>query len=149
MLDKAVSFRTSTGRDAEHFVAELGANLQPRESDLQLMLERQKARILERTAAGLDVDGNPWEPYKPRYAKFRTSKGRKTSPVTLLFTGRMLQAITVVIRNATECALGIYASDVTDRARGNQARRRFFGASTVELRLIAEDLLSSIRSRLK
>lgn len=49
-----------------------------------------KARVLARTAAGVDFESKPFEPYSPRYALFRKEQGHPTNKVNLFFTGSML-----------------------------------------------------------
>jgi hypothetical protein len=54
----------------------------------------QRERIIRRTKAGRDVDGRPFAPYSPSYAKQLAAEGMSTTP-DLEVSGRMLQAITV------------------------------------------------------
>lgn len=51
--------------------------------------------LRRRVEAGKGIKDNPMKPYTPGYAKYRASKGRKTKPRTLTFTGTMLGAIHV------------------------------------------------------
>ena len=48
-----------------------------------------------RVQKGKGLDDKPMKAYSPGYAKFRASKGRKTKPRDLTFTGTMLGAIHV------------------------------------------------------
>lgn len=58
-----ILFRTSSGGDPVHYVLTLSGALEIRASDLRFAAERQRTRILERTARGLDVDEKPFAPY--------------------------------------------------------------------------------------
>jgi len=50
--------------------------------------------ILNRTAKGIDYEGQEFMPYTPSYARFRELSGRQTHPVNLYFSGHMLSAMT-------------------------------------------------------
>lgn len=58
-----ILFRASGGGDPVHYVLDLTGALEVRASDLRYAAERQRSRILERTAKGLDVDDKPFAPY--------------------------------------------------------------------------------------
>ena len=103
----------------------------------------EATRIVLRTQAGKDVDGAAFAPYSKAYAKVRQKKGRKTSPVDLLFTGKMLAAIQTRIRRfAQGVEATIYFSNPQEAAKaaGNQRLRPFFGLSDEQVGRITKKM---------
>jgi hypothetical protein len=88
------TFTSTTGADPVTAVHNLMTAALPTEGDLLYALQRQRTRILKRTADGVDVDGASFEPYSPNYAKSKAKFGRSG---TVDLRGRnapnMLQAI--------------------------------------------------------
>lgn len=114
-------------------------------SRLPQVLADEAARIVTRTRKGVDVDGNPFADYTPRYAKSRRRKGRKVSPVDLTFSGDMLNAITTEVREEPGKTVGtIFFNSAREagKARGNQEKRRFFGLSDEQVERIKKRLQS-------
>ena len=96
------------------------------------------ARILERTASGKDIGGEPFRPYSKEWKKRRREKGRPTAVVDLRFEGRMLDDI----RYSAESDRGLVRIHFSGTEEGRKAyyhneagagkgkvKRRFFGLS--------------------
>ncbi len=64
--------------------------------DWQAAGQLLRERIVRRTIAGLDVQGQAFAPYSPRYAKQRQQAGMDTATVTLQVSGEMLRGIQVI-----------------------------------------------------
>ena len=98
-------------------------------------IERQLVKIAaqvrldinERTQKGKNEDGGSFKRYSPAYKKYKTKKGRPSSPVNLTFTGDMLKSSRVhKIMDGVE----IYFPDNAERNKGkwNEDKGRpFFG----------------------
>jgi hypothetical protein len=135
----------------------LQAALVPAESALLYALERQKTRILLRTAAGVDADGAPFVPYSAAYAKAK-SKYRDASVVDL--RGRnapnMLMDIHSEITGPGEMALRFYSerdamlAEVHDQGEGRMPRRHFFDVDSggADLAAMEDDIGRAIESQL-
>ena len=103
----------------------------------------EATRIVQRTQSGKDVNDQAFAPYSKAYAKVRQKKGRKTSPVDLLFTGKMLAAIQTRIRRfAQGIEATIYFSSPQEAAKaaGNQRLRPFFGLSDEQVGRITKKM---------
>ena len=90
------------------------------------------AQIIIRTQAGVDVHGQPFAPYTPKYAKKRLKAGRNVSPVDLTFNGTMLASMqqgTVRTPTGAESTISFGSAREAAKAAGNQERREFFGLS--------------------
>jgi hypothetical protein len=142
---------------AEH-IRQIQLALVPAESALLYALERQKTRILQRTAAGVDADGNAFTPYSAAYAK-RKSKYRDPSTVDL--RGRnaphMLQDIHSEITGPNEIALRIYSERDAVIARahnegdGRMPRRHWFDVDEAgqDIAAMEQDIGQAIEANLK
>lgn len=115
--------------------------------------------ILDRTGKGEDVEGNPFEPYSPKYKLFREKSGRRTDIVNLIFYGSMLSSMT---HKATRDKVEIFfmntygktpsgkSSKVSNPAKAfflNQDRE-FFAVSESEEEHIREMIQNHIRERM-
>lgn len=60
------NLRTSRGEPAADAILRLRASIKPDAADLLYAGQRQKARIIERTESGVDVDGNAFAPYSTK-----------------------------------------------------------------------------------
>lgn len=212
------SLRTSRGESAADSILRLRKSIKPEAADLLYAGQRQKARIIERTESGTDVDGNTFQPYSTRgpyyyypsghlgtsrgalktrkaavrrllkvtgevstyrgeylggssvggvatrnglgirfesYADFKESLGRAGVDLTGPRAPHMLQAITVLngVRD-DELLIGVYG-EAAARAQGNNdgtrysPRRRWFGASTLDIREMVKDVYARVTARLK
>jgi phage gpG-like protein len=113
------------------------------EKAFEPILQDETTRMVQRIQSGKDVDGNPFTPYTPEYEKFKSAKGRKTSPVDLTFTGNMLNAITSKVEKFADKIVGtIFFNSAREaaKARGNQDKRPFFGLSEEQVQRITEKL---------
>lgn len=73
-------FKTASGGDPATYVLSLAGAMKPTEADALYAAQRQRTRIVERTLRGVDVNGNPFEPYStdgPYY--YYPNGGRKTT----------------------------------------------------------------------
>lgn len=87
---------------------------------LQLGMQT-KINILNRTAAGKDVNNNLFIPYSHNYKLFRKKHGHPTDKVNLFFKGEMLGSTSV---KAAGDKVIIYFSDQT---QSEKARRHHYG----------------------
>lgn len=108
---------------------------------------RQITRIRTRTGQGMDVDQQPFTPYSKPYAKLRGKRGRKTIPVDLTMSGRMLGSMQAEVQSpksfsitVTDADAAVYGKAINDGA-GNQPERRFFDTSDPELVEMQKDLI--------
>ena len=62
----AWTLRTSSGTDPSQALLKLRKNAQPTQGDVLYAGQRQRTRILERTAKGIDVDESPFAPYSDK-----------------------------------------------------------------------------------
>jgi len=125
-------------RDPLAIVVSIERAAQVIESDLALAGDLMRSVILDKTARGVDVDGNAFAPYAPSYAKKRTKSGRTAAPVNLLWSGRMLQSLRVVTSVAlNEVALVIYGAGAVRAEAHNLSGRhlpqRHWHADAVQL----------------
>lgn len=107
------------------------------------VLSDEATQIELRTLRGVDVNGNTFAPYEPKYAKKRGDEGRRVSPPNLLVTGNMLNAITTKVVRTLETVLGTIFFNSTQealKARGNQQKRRFFGLSEEQVKRLTDKL---------
>ena len=143
------TFTGPGGSDPQEFILK-ALQVQPTPEAMHYAGAREITRIRQRTAQGTDVDGQPFAPYSPRYAKQRVAKGRNAAPVDLLMSGRMLTSMQVEIVSPTSFAISVTDADaqVYGRAHndgaGHMPRRRFFDTSKTELDEMARDLGSLI-----
>lgn len=75
----AVELTVTSGRDPERVFLDLAAGLEPSAGDLALVGQLIRADIREKTAAGLDVDGASFAPYKtdrPYYYNASSAGGK-------------------------------------------------------------------------
>ena len=144
----------SFDRDPLAIVLTAERAMQVTEVDLQLAAELQRSTILQRTAQGVDVDGAPFAPYAESYAKKRTKGGRNASPVTLLWSGRMLQSLRIVVAVAlNEVALVIYGEEAVRAGAhdsgvpGRLPKRHWLGATVADVERIAKLLEQLVSKR--
>ncbi|MBI5562753.1 MAG: hypothetical protein HY894_07895 [Deltaproteobacteria bacterium] len=113
-----------------------------------------KNRIIERTGAGVDAEGMPFEPYSASYGKRRERLG-KGSRVTLRFTGEMLDAMTA---SAQEGAgrIGFKTASAKAKAAYNRTgagkrriRRGFFAPGAADRVWIAKTIGAGVADVLK
>jgi len=136
------------------------------EGDVLYALQRQRSRILKRTAAGVDVDGNPFQAYTQAYAKQKAKYGRGD---TVDLRGRnapnMLQAMVVTSGSltddgdsdtqATDGVIGFYddrsamLAEIHNEGEGHQPARRFFATSDGELDAMHDDIGQRIDMRIR
>ena len=80
MPDDGATFKTRTGKDPVQYWLDIVSAVKPTAADAHYALEMQKSRILTRTAAGVDVDGQPFAPYNStRPVYWHPGAGSKTS----------------------------------------------------------------------
>lgn len=89
-------------------------NPEIRDPALQELGDYLVSTIVAKTGQGNDYQGNPFAPYSEIYAEYREEEGRNTEPVDLLFTGKMLNALTATVND--EGSILIYF-DVAERGQ--------------------------------
>jgi hypothetical protein len=148
-----MSSSASFDRDPLAVVVTLEHAAQVTEVDLELAGEMMRSTILEKTARGVDVDGTPFAPYAPAYAKKRTKSGRNAK-VDLLWSGKMLQALRIVVNRAlNEVALVIYGEESVRAGAhdsgvpGRLPRRHWLGATVADTERIAKLLERLVSKR--
>ena len=112
------------------------------ERETQRAVSDETTALIMRTRRGVDVEGRGFAPYSESYADYKAEKGRNRTP-DLTFTGKMLAAITHRIeRRATELLGEVFFNSTAEaqKARFNQATRRFFGFSKEQVGRIVERL---------
>ena len=147
-MPSAFSFTGPNGESPSATITRLTASILPTSEAMLYAGSRQITRIRERTALGNDVNGSPFAPYSPAYAKARGKSGRNVSPVDLLKSGRMLTSMRVETQGSEEFAITVqdaeaaaYGQAINDGA-GHQPQRRFFDTSQAELDAMMNDLVS-------
>jgi hypothetical protein len=101
--EMTATFRGPSDSDPIAAIRTLRVAVQPTEGDMLYALERQRTRILQRTAAGMDVNGAAFTPYSAGYAKQKSRYGRGG---TVDLRGRnapnMLQAMVTTSGSTTD-----------------------------------------------
>jgi hypothetical protein len=72
----SATFKTPTGGDPSEFILRVARDAQVTEGHVIYAAQRQRTRILERTLNGVDVDGNPFEPYSTNGPYYYYPNGR-------------------------------------------------------------------------
>ena len=91
--------------------------------------------IKQRTARGINADGNSFPPYTEVYKTFRQNAGRQTQYPDLNFSGQMLSNITQ--RSQPTQAIIYFANKFQNvKALGNQKKRKFFAIGAREIQPI-------------
>jgi hypothetical protein len=70
------SFKTSAGKDPATYILDLAGAVAPTEADVLYAAGRQRERIVDRTYRGVDVNGNPFEPYSRNGPYYYYPNGR-------------------------------------------------------------------------
>ena len=70
------TFRTTSGGTPVDLILKLRKAAQPTEGDLLYAGQRQRTRILDRTARGVDADGHPFAPYSENGPYYYYPNGR-------------------------------------------------------------------------
>lgn len=126
--------------------------LVPKKINLALLKTAQKGVTIlkKRTAKGVGFDEKPFADYSAKYALFRKSRGRKTSPVDLNFSGRMLGSI-AARRSGNNLAL-IYFTRATESKKAamiqnnDKKPRLFWGFSDPEKKQLSNAFKKYIKS---
>lgn len=70
------TFKTARGGDPASYIVQLAGQFFPNNGDMLYAAQRQKTRIVERTYRGVDVNGNPFEPYSTNGPYYYYPNGR-------------------------------------------------------------------------
>jgi hypothetical protein len=97
-----VTFTATAGADPVTHAHALVTAALPTEGDLLYALQRQRTRILKRTAAGVDADGASFAAYSPGYAKKKSAYGRSGVDLRGRNAPNMLQAIVATSGSLTD-----------------------------------------------
>lgn len=87
--------------------------------------------ILDRTERGIGYTG-AFDSYSAKYALFRKAAGRKTSPVDLNFSGKMLGAMAATKERKGVAKIYFTRASEAAKASGNNRKRPFFGFNRQE-----------------
>ena len=159
------TFTGPGGADPVAAIRALRAAATATEGDLLYALQRQRTRILKRTAAGVDADGAAFAPYSLRYAKRKAAYGRTGVDLRGRNAPNMLQAIVTTAGGLTdtgdsdqpahEGSIAFYderaalLAQVHNEGEGHQPRRHFFAASDEEIAEMENDIGTRIEVRLR
>jgi 3-hydroxyacyl-CoA dehydrogenase len=122
------------------------AKFKEAEARFERAVDDEVTRMVARTRAGKDINGQAFAPYSKGYAKAREKRGRKASPVDLTFSGKMLSAVTTKTERTSEkTSVTVFFNSVKEalKARGNQAKRFFFGFSEEQKERIRKKIVGS------
>jgi hypothetical protein len=147
-MSRSVSFRTARGEDPQARLLAIRRAIEPRDADLLYAGQRQRARILERTARGIDVDGRPFAPYSTRGPYYyRPSRGAAVAAALghdirgeewterqKAAAKRFLRRITTKSERGAPGAPRLSRTGRTIRFESYAAFKRWLGRSTVDLR---------------
>lgn len=105
----------------------------------KIILQKIRLHILKRTAAGKDTYDNAFKPYKPAYAK------KKSSKVNLRYTGHMLNDLKVI----NEDTMGLSDSFAIAKAKGNaNYGRQFMGNITnAQYKIIQNEIYKQLSNQ--
>jgi hypothetical protein len=70
------TFKAPGGKDPQRFILDLAGKAKPTEGDAMYAAQRQRTRILERTARGVDVDEQPFAEYSKNGPYYYYPNGR-------------------------------------------------------------------------
>jgi hypothetical protein len=164
------TFTGPGGSDPVAAIRALRAAANATEGDLLYALQRQRSRILKRTAAGVDADGAAFAPYSLRYAKKKAAYGRTGVDLRGRNAPNMLQAIVTTAGGlsssdestggdsdapAHEGSIAFYderaalLAQVHNEGEGRQPRRHFFAASDEDVLEMERDIGERIEVRLR
>ena len=93
--------------------------------------------IQDRTAKGVDIDGQRFKPYSEKYAFFRAKKGRTPVNVDLNFTGQMLGDMSQKA-NSKRAVIYFLRGSEAKKAFHNNKTRAFFGFNRLEEKQLAK-----------
>jgi hypothetical protein len=99
--------------------------------------------MLKRVDSGSGLKG-VFRAYHPKYAMFRSSKGRSASKVNLQFTGRMLANVSLTSISPSKAVIGFSSETERRKAIANQKRRPWFGVNNSEQNLITSRFIFEI-----
>lgn len=71
-----VTFTAPGGKDPQRYILDLAAKAKPTEGDALFAAQRQRTRILDRTARGVDVDEQPFAEYSKNGPYYYYPNGR-------------------------------------------------------------------------
>lgn len=110
--------------------------------NLEVALQEAATEIVERTRRQEPVNGGKFAKLSDKYAKYKQRKGRHGVP-DLTFSGSMLRAIQTKVEETINGLLGTIffgSTAESEKARGNQKFRKFFGLSRRQQTKIDETL---------
>lgn len=93
--------------------------------------------IQDRTAKGVDMNRQRFEPYSEKYALFRAKKGRTPVNVDLNFTGQMLGDMSLKA-NSKRAVIYFLRGSEAKKAVHNNKTRPFFGFNRAEEKQLAK-----------
>lgn len=138
--------------DFEQMIDDVYAAIDIIQADLDECADLLVFRITDRTRRGEDIYGLPFDAYATKTKQSRRKRGRRTSPVTLQDTGRMLASMRG--RADGDVALVYFASRTEgrkaawlDEGTRHMPERRFMDATPADLDACGDVLLDRIIGR--
>jgi len=111
-----------------------------------------KNKIVKRTRSGVDSNGTPFEPYSKGYKSYRRKHNRKSSPVTLTYTGNMLNSA-IASRSGSRTKIHLPQASENKKAgwhhfgKGNNPVRRFFELSEQNIDFLMNSIVNAFKRR--
>lgn len=116
------------------------------------------AKIKTNVAGGKTFDGKSLGRYSASYAKKRAASGRRTSPVTLNWTGSMMRSLSyegkktgnrfvaeIFFRPVSSIGPDGQAASAPEKARNIMRKRKFFGMSKKQF----SDIIKNMKNAMK
>ncbi|MFN3323420.1 MAG: hypothetical protein ACK5AZ_07990 [Bryobacteraceae bacterium] len=138
-----VGFRSTRGGDPVERILKIRKAIKPTEGDLLYAGQRQRTRILDRTARGVDVDEHPFKPYSEKgpfyyYPNGRVGNSRFTDKQLKDAARRLFRKLTPGLTRK-ERAKGVEGIRLTRTGRGlvfdsYAAFKKWLGRAGVDLR---------------
>lgn len=104
-------------------------------------------KIKRGVARGRGLNGTPFAPYDPAYAKIRAKRGRSIAPVDLNFTGRMLGAMQGSLARRGIAKVSFTSVAQSRKAYFTDQRRPWFGVDRDGRREVKQTVLRHFRGR--
>lgn len=141
-MSSEAKFRTASGGDPVAHVLKIRGALQPTKEDLLYAGQRQRTRILERTARGVDADEHPFKPYSANGPFYFNPNGRLSSEAREKVSEksqkgaarRFLNKITTKEERKKDGAPRLSRTKRTVKFESYAAFKKWLGRSVVDLR---------------
>jgi phage gpG-like protein len=137
-----ITFRAKGSGDPAARLSKLAKAIMPTQDDLLYAAQRQRTRILERTARGVDVDEHPFKPYSEKGPYYHNPNGRLSSSAREKVPDktqkgaarRFLNKVTTKEERKKDGAPRLSRTKRTVRFESYAAFKKWLGRSVVDLR---------------